>query len=226
MPGTPILLRNIPNSVSAFFMISHRVWGAESLDSRYINLPLKNLLTLGGRKLEGSNITRLINTEPYVGKLLWLTLTTGNFINSTDAVRGRQRPRWDWNEVIQTRRAMSQGEATARNVILSLCSLRPNVQLIKKPKSHHSQNKAYFFKNFVFWDMTSCSPWKVSRRFGGIFRPSSSGSKNKSSKKVACYLLHIGFLLGLFFYPEDGSDMFFRNISWISTDYTALHPKR
>jgi hypothetical protein len=24
----------------------------------------------------------------------------------------------------------------------------------------------------------------------------------------SCYLLHAGFLLGLFFYPEDGGDMF------------------
>jgi hypothetical protein len=28
----------------------------------------------------------------------------------------------------------------------------------------------------------------------------------------ACYLLHAGFLLDLFFDPEDGTDMFFRNI--------------
>jgi hypothetical protein len=28
----------------------------------------------------------------------------------------------------------------------------------------------------------------------------------------ACYLLHAGFLLGFFFDPEDGDDMFLRNI--------------
>jgi hypothetical protein len=27
-----------------------------------------------------------------------------------------------------------------------------------------------------------------------------------------CYLLHVGFLLGLFFDPEDGGDMFLRNV--------------
>jgi hypothetical protein len=33
---------------------------------------------------------------------------------------------------------------------------------------------------------------------------------------AACFLA--GFLLGLFFDPEDGSDMFLRNVGWLSTD--------
>jgi hypothetical protein len=32
-------------------------------------------------------------------------------------------------------------------------------------------------------------------------------------QKSACYLLHDGFLLGLFFNPEDGGDMFLQNVS-------------
>jgi hypothetical protein len=35
-------------------------------------------------------------------------------------------------------------------------------------------------------------------------------------------LLHASFLLGLFFNPEDGGDMFLR----ISMDYVALYPRR
>jgi hypothetical protein len=37
---------------------------------------------------------------------------------------------------------------------------------------------------------------------------------------------HAIFLFGLFFYPEDGVDIFLRNVSWLSTDYTALCPRR
>jgi hypothetical protein len=47
--------------------------------------------------------------------------------------------------------------------------------------------------------------------------PPYSGFNNKPGKKAvsfcACYLIHAGFLLGLFFDPEDGSDMFLRNVS-------------
>jgi hypothetical protein len=48
--------------------------------------------------------------------------------------------------------------------------------------------------------------------------PPSSGSKNKPSKKPAppatCF--HAGSLLALFFGPEDGSDMFIRNVGRLS----------
>jgi hypothetical protein len=58
-----------------------------------------------------------------------------------------------------------------------------------------SDNKR--IKNPIFCDITPCSPLKFNRRFGGS----------------ACYLIHAGFLLGLFFDPENGSDIFLRNVS-------------
>jgi hypothetical protein len=39
-------------------------------------------------------------------------------------------------------------------------------------------------------------------------------------------LLHAGFLLDLFFDPADGGDMYLRSIGRLSTDYTALYPRR
>jgi hypothetical protein len=38
----------------------------------------------------------------------------------------------------------------------------------------------------------------------------------------ACYLLHAGFLHGLFYDPEDEDN----NICWLSMEYKALFPKR
>jgi hypothetical protein len=45
-------------------------------------------------------------------------------------------------------------------------------------------------------------------------------------ESTACYLLHDGFFLGLFFDREDGVDMFLRNFGALSTDYTGLYPRR
>jgi hypothetical protein len=44
--------------------------------------------------------------------------------------------------------------------------------------------------------------------------PTSSGLKSKSSKKPTCCMLHADFLLDLPFYPEDGCDIFLRNVDF------------
>jgi hypothetical protein len=41
-----------------------------------------------------------------------------------------------------------------------------------------------------------------------------------NAQHAMCF--HAGFLLGLLFGPENGSDRFLLNVSWLSTDYTAL----
>jgi hypothetical protein len=43
----------------------------------------------------------------------------------------------------------------------------------------------------------------------------------KPAQLAACW-----FLAGLFSDPENGGDMFLRNVGWLSTDYTALYPRR
>jgi hypothetical protein len=39
--------------------------------------------------------------------------------------------------------------------------------------------------------------------------------------RSACYLLHAGVLLGLFFNPEGGGDMFFQNVGCLSMGYMS-----
>jgi hypothetical protein len=83
----------------------------------------------------------------------------------------------------------------------------------------------------IFWDITPRSPLKVNRRLGGkfasIFRIGEKDKEESSMKQnSACCLLNIGFLLVLFFNPEDGGDISLRNVGLLSTDYAALYPRR
>jgi hypothetical protein len=61
----------------------------------------------------------------------------------------------------------------------------------------------------VFWDMTSCSPVKVNRRFGRTWA-----------------LLHAAFLPDLLLNPEGGGDMFLRKFGWLSLDCMVPYPRR
>jgi hypothetical protein len=65
----------------------------------------------------------------------------------------------------------------------------------------------WVMKRSILWDTTPCSPLKINRRFGGT-----------------CRLFHAGFLLGLFFDPEDEGDVFLRNVGRLSTDYRTYNP--
>jgi hypothetical protein len=48
----------------------------------------------------------------------------------------------------------------------------------------------------------------------------------KQQTENSCFLLHVGFLLGLSFDHEDENDIFIRNIGWLATSYKALLFKR
>jgi hypothetical protein len=71
-------------------------------------------------------------------------------------------------------------------------------------------------KSIIFWDMMPCSPLSVKRRFGGTRR-------QHLQQAPACLLVSCWTY---FFDPEDGGDMFFRNVGWHSTDYTASYARR
>jgi hypothetical protein len=69
-------------------------------------------------------------------------------------------------------------------------------------------------------------PLNVNRSFEGKCRPHLKGrgifkARRQSS---AIYVIHVGFLLVLFFETADVGDMFLRNVGWLSTDYTSLYP--
>jgi hypothetical protein len=90
--------------------------------------------------------------------------------------------------------------------------------------------EAYFcrlllLKSYVFWDVTPCIPLKINWSFGGTWylhlqdrRISQARNQREAGNKQSSDLL--------FFNPEDGGYLFLRNVGWLSTDYTALYPRR
>jgi hypothetical protein len=78
-------------------------------------------------------------------------------------------------------------------------------------------------KGSVFWVITSCSPLKANRRFGGKCNLHFQGRRICQACST-CHMLSSWFLSGLFFNPEDGN-MFLRNVGWLSTDYRRYIPE-
>jgi hypothetical protein len=94
----------------------------------------------------------------------------------------------------------------------------------------HEVLTAVVKKSSIFWDITPCSPLKAKWRFGGTYGLHLARLKMKLWKKSAWSRQQaqflVGFLLGLLIYLEDGCDMYLWNIGLLSTDYTALYPRR
>jgi hypothetical protein len=81
---------------------------------------------------------------------------------------------------------------------------------------------AVVMKSTILWDITPCSSLRVKRRFGGTYRLHLQGRKISRRRNQR----ESRWQVELCFYPEDGGDMFLRNVSWLSTDYTASYPRR
>jgi hypothetical protein len=71
--------------------------------------------------------------------------------------------------------------------------------------------RAVVMKCSIFWDITTCSPLKINRRFGGICRLHIQGrrisqARNQreagSNQWLACFTFH----------SKDGGDLFRRNV--------------
>jgi hypothetical protein len=80
-------------------------------------------------------------------------------------------------------------------------------------------------KSYNFWNTTPYSQLKVSGRFGGTSGLHLEGSKSRQIKKPIRNLFHTRILHGLFFNPEDRSEIFLWKVGWPSVDYTALYPR-
>jgi hypothetical protein len=60
-------------------------------------------------------------------------------------------------------------------------------------------------KNYIFWNITLCSPVRINRRFGGTYRLhlqsrriNQTGFQHEAGRKQLCFcLLHSGYLTGL-----------------------------
>jgi hypothetical protein len=77
--------------------------------------------------------------------------------------------------------------------------------------------KCYEVKSSIFWEIMPCSLLKINRHFGGTCRLHLHGwrisqARNQLKSGLA-FCFHAGFLLGLFFDPEHGGDMYPWNIS-------------
>jgi hypothetical protein len=53
-----------------------------------------------------------------------------------------------------------------------------------------------------------------------------TGSNQTPILTLLSICFRAGFLVGLFFGPEDGGDMFHRKACWLSTNYTLLYVRR
>jgi hypothetical protein len=86
----------------------------------------------------------------------------------------------------------------------------------------------FFLKDCIFWDITPCIPLKVNRRFGGTCLLHLQGRTVSQGRNRGPALLHASrlFVAWLIFHLENWGDIFLRNFDWVSTDCTALYPRR
>jgi hypothetical protein len=99
--------------------------------------------------------------------------------------------------------------------VLNKCSLIIMISSLHMISSSHSSG----YENFYFMGNNAV---KVNECFGIPCRLHFRCRRISS----VCYLIYAGSLLCWFLEPEDGGDMLLRNVGWLSTDYTALYPRR
>jgi hypothetical protein len=104
-----------------------------------------------------------------------------------------------------------------QTVRATTCSLSPNIHYLKQIYircwiwGSHSGGYEEFS---VSWGITPCTLVKVNRRFGWTHRFYLEGGRVNQARNqlIEAGSKQNGLLLGLFFDPEDGVNVFFRNV--------------
>jgi hypothetical protein len=95
--------------------------------------------------------------------------------------------------------------------------------------------KAVGMKSSISWDTTPCILLKINRRFRGTCwlhlhgqrisqarKQHEAGRKQSSAYLLLLGVLHVRFILGSFFGPEHGGDIFLRNVSFQWTTWSYI----
>jgi hypothetical protein len=76
---------------------------------------------------------------------------------------------------------------------------------------------------YVGFEVLTAVIMNISPPSSGLNKPITIPARNHVPELATCF--HRGILLRLFD-PEDGGDMFLRNVGWLSTDYMTLYPRK
>jgi hypothetical protein len=104
---------------------------------------------------------------------------------------------------------------------IMLCSLLKGNRQVRRGFLH-----VYRISEFAFKEMVASTATRLQKHGIGCNRKATRFClalfQFSSSRLLCWYLLHVGFLLGLFFDAEDGGDTLLRDFRRLSTDYTYI----
>jgi hypothetical protein len=89
-----------------------------------------------------------------------------------------------------------------------------------------SSRQTMWLANYCYIEAEGTLATNSSVPIGSIEEPGWTNKGTHGSPYDFACLLRAGFLLGLLFNPENGGDIFLRNITFFRADYMAVYPRR